>query len=273
MRRGYNNNKPIIEDNVFYGVSLGWDYCAEHEWGNNGMRSKFGIKKDKLGIEGRKITAGNVLFKEDDNLCVLTSYKPYSLKENYQPTDILSHDIKGMYHDFETAWDENDFCIATKDKSHFPYLRELYEAFQKKNVVIAYMKSDIPAFSNSSLCVLIADKLPKEVLDEMYNVDKKAKDLIEYEEKIGVTKLKEKTRNGYKNEKYFMACSPRWIDYEDAENREKLKQKIGTKYDIQFWVNYSDDDNNYGWYKAEDIIKWLSTPDLKLKSLNKEINA
>lgn len=44
---------------------------------------------------------------------------------------------------------------------------------------------------------------------------------------------------------------------------------MGTKYDIHFWINYSDDDDNFGWYIAEDIIKWLSTPGLKLKSLNK----
>ncbi len=111
----------------------------------------------------------------------------------------------------------------------------------------------------------------------MYQVDKKHHDLYEYEKEIGVTKLKEDGLEEYRNDnggktgkgKYFMACSPRWIDYENEENREKRKKEMGTKYDVQFWVNYADDDN-YGWYTTEDIIKWLSTPGLKLKSLDKK---
>lgn len=271
MRRAYRDNSIIVENDVFYGVSLGWDFCAEHEWGIKGMRRTFGLDNNKMGIEARTITKGEVLFKEDKDLCVLTSRKPYSLKEKYTAKDIIAHDISGMYNDFETAWSEDNFCIATKDKNQFKYLNELNEAFKNKNIVIAFIKSDLPVFANSSLCVLIADRIPQEAKDQMYNADKSAVDLVAYEKEIGVTELKEKTRgNGYQGEKYYMACSPRWIDYEDAENREQLKQKLGTKYDIRFWVNYSDDDNNYGWYNAEDIIKWLSTPGLKLKSLNKE---
>lgn len=271
MRRAYNNNTLIIENDVFYGVSLGWDFCAEHEHSISGIIRKFGIDTKKLGFEGRKITRGEVLFKKDNDLCVLTSDKPFGLKDEYTTKDILDYDIKGMYNEFETAWDESDFCIATKNKDHFKYLEELYEAFKNNNIVITFLKSELPVFSNSSLSVLIGDKLPEESKQEMYNVDKKGVDLIEYEKKIGVTSLKEKVKgNGYKGEKYFMACSPRWIDYENPENREKRKKELSTEYDIMFWVNYSDDDDNYGWYTAEDIIKWLSTPGLKLKSLNKE---
>lgn len=271
MRRASNNKSFIIENEVFYGVSLGWDFCAEHEWGIKGMRRHFGIDTNKVGFEGRKITKGNVLFKKGKDLCVLTSQEPYGLKENYTAKDLLGYDIKAMYQDFETAWDENDFCIATKNKEEFKYLEELNEAFKNKNIIITFLKSELPAFSNSALSILIADKLPEEAKQEMYNVDKKSIDLVEYEKKIGVTSLKQKTRgNGYKGDKYFLACSPRWIDYENPENREKRKKEYGTKYDIIFWVNYSDDDDNFGWYNAEDIIKWLSTPGLKLKSLNKE---
>jgi hypothetical protein len=228
-----------------------------------------------MGVDGRSITKGDVMFMNDGETCVLTSRKPWfsweKPKENITITDLLSHELQNMYKDFECAWDEENFCIATKDKSLFPYMEELNEAFKNKNIVIGFIKSELPVFANSSLSVLIKDKLPKSITDSMYNVDKAAFDLIEYEKKIGVTKLKEKTRgNGYKGEKYFMACSPSWIDYEDAKNREKRKKEMDTKFDIMFWINYSDDDDNYGWYKAEDIIKWLSTPGLKLKSLNKK---
>ena len=54
-----------------------------------------------------------------------------------------------------------------------------------------------------------------------------------------------------------MACSPKWINYEDAEAREKRKKEMNTEYDIMYWINYSDDDNNYGWYTVEQIREWL----------------
>jgi hypothetical protein len=273
MRRAFNDIKIIKDDTTFYGVSLGYDYCAEHEWGTKKMKDKFGIDSTKMGVNGRSITKCDVMFMKDYNLCVLTSRKPWfswqKPKENITVKDLLSHDIQYMYNDFECAWDEEDFCIATKNKDNFKYLEELNEAFNTKNIVISFIKSDLPVFANSSLSILIKDRLPESVTESMYSVDKSAIDLVEYEAKIGITKLKEETRgNGYKGDKYFVACSPKWISYDDAKYREKRKKEMKTKYDIMYWVNYSDDDDNYGWYKAEDIIKWLSTPGLKLKSLN-----
>lgn len=41
MRRAYNGNSLLIENNIFYGVSLGWDFCSEHEWGIEGMRRHY----------------------------------------------------------------------------------------------------------------------------------------------------------------------------------------------------------------------------------------
>src|SRR3972149_4695192 len=69
----------------------------------------------------------------------------------------------------------------------------------------------------------------------MYKSDKKQKDLVDYEAEIGMTKLKEDTRpaSGYKKENYYMACSPKWIDYENAENLNKIKDLKKTKFDIQ----------------------------------------
>ena len=84
-------------------------------------------------------------------------------------------------------------------------------------------------------------------------------DREDYEEKIGMKKIvAEKKHNGYKGAKYFCACSPKWIDYEDPENREKCKKEMNTKFDIQYWVNYSDDDDNYGYYTVEEIREWLT---------------
>ena len=47
MRRAYQDFGFIIEDEQFYGVSLGYDYCAEHEWGIKDMKEDLGIPELK----------------------------------------------------------------------------------------------------------------------------------------------------------------------------------------------------------------------------------
>lgn len=272
MRRGYNGH--LIEENgIFYGVALGADYCAEHEWGIKGICRRFGIKSDKLGVDSRTIT------KDDTNLIIGKSHALLRTNNSYSknrttieellPRDFYLENDKTV----QTGWDEESFGILV-DSKNISKLEELKEAFTKNDIAITFLSPSVPVFENAGLAILIKSRIPKEQLDQMYHIDKRQHDLYEYEKQIGVAKLKEPhqghgcaTKPGYK---YFMACSPKWIDYENEENREKLKEKYATKYNIRFWINYSDDDNNYGWYNAEDIIKWLSTPGLKLKSLNKE---
>lgn len=274
MRKSHNNFSIIKDENTIYGISLGYDFCAEHEWGNDDMRRKFGIDKDKMGIDGRTNSKGEVYVFENKTHILLTSSNPY--KWNITPENAKFEDAvpyEGYFKDSEitTYWDERNFCvILKKTNENVQLIRDLEQAAKDKELVISYLKSEVAAFANSSLSLTIKSRLPKEITEQMYNVDKERIDLIEYEEKIGVTELKRKSRgNGYKGDKYFCACSPHWISYNNPEEREKRKKQFNTKYDIQFWVNYSDDDDNYGWYRAEDIIKWLSTPGLKLKSLNK----
>jgi len=265
MRKAYHNSRLIHSeiDDMFYGVSLGWDFCAEHEWGIAGIISKFGIKYDVPGVDGKTIIKGEVFLAMNKDMVVLTSQRP---KENDAPKDMLSHEMR-LDSDFETAWDKSDFCIASKSLSHFSHFRKLKEAFDAKDIVIAFIQSEVPTFSNSSLCILIKSLLPENVKEEIYKADKKSSDLLEYENAIGMSFLKEKKKGKYKEIRYFLACSPKWIDYEDSEKRENLKFKWNTQYDILYWINYSDDDDNYGWYTVEEVMRWLKDGSIKLKQI------
>jgi len=88
--------------------------------------------------------------------------------------------------------------------------------------------------------------------------------LKKYEMQIGLWKLKgeqlqlRRQTNGTKG-KYWMALSPKWID-------DNKKEATKTEYEISYWVNYGDN-NTYGWFTVEQIIKWLTTPELQLSEL------
>lgn len=97
------------------------------------------------------------------------------------------------------------------------------------------------------------------------NFEKTSQNLSKYEMKIGMSKLKDEQQTIYRNSngtkgKYWMALSPKWID------SDSWKEQLRTEFDIAYWVNYGDDDV-YGWFSVEQIKQWLSTPDLKLKTL------
>lgn len=307
MRKAFNDYGFLVEDETFIGISLGYDYCAEHEWGIKGIRRDFGIPDEttrkNMGIKSRTITTvpNNLTFRKDgnDGAVLWTAYK-WGLKEGEEPK--LPHDLenyksqikssikydkehrerykkendgKDYYREEKdpmmTAWSEGDFGIAVYGEQYVAWLEFLYEQFKKKNVAITRLNiSGINPFANASLSIVVVDRLPDYALDSLYMADKSHLDLIDYEKKIGMTKIKEKAQErarkrsndrsfgSYKQLHYYMACSPRWINYEDEKAREERKKKLGTKYDIQYWINYSDDDDNYGWYIVEEIKEWLT---------------
>lgn len=276
MRKAYNNVSIVRneeKENELIGVSLGYDFCAEHEWGIKEIKENFGISaKDKIGIDARSITKGSVIFKEKDGLGLIRGCDSFAARyhklDDRSFDECIPHDLKYLDKDKEvhTAWCDNDFCVIGPVED----IREIANAFEKKNICFATI-NDMPAFGGTSLCILIKDRVPQEAVEQMAYVDTKARDLSKYEEKIGITKLKEKKyKSTYSNDfdekkhKYWMALSPRWINYKNEDPESKINSN--TEYDIMYWVNYGDDET-YGWFTVEQIKKWLETPGLKLKDI------
>lgn len=314
MRKAYNNYGMIVVDDKFVGVSLGFDFCAEHEWGIEGIRRICGIpegSRKNMGVVSRTITKCPKLFFKEGKIkkvkhAIMYTYSSWLGEEDgekYIPQDLANY-AKYIQSDVEyrlkrnkeieeknstitnpedkrlpieendpimTAWDGDSFGVAVYGDKETEWLKELYEAFHNNNVTIAVtdLRSRNP-FSGSSLCLLITNRIPQETLDQMYMADKTHYDREDYEESIGMKKILSKhgNKNGYKGAKYFIACSPKWIDYENAEAREAKKAKMNTEYDIMYWVNYSDNDDNYGWYTVEEIREWM-TGEKKLSEIRK----
>lgn len=291
MRRASNDYGIIVIDDKFIGFALGYDYCAEHEWGIKGIRRLCGIpesSKENMGVKSRRITVcPPLVFKEEtlkkQKYAYLYTGQKYNSQEENEKN--IPRDLSDYKETFKwrlkwaeehpdakrsekvddtilTAWDDNGFGVAVIGEKEVEYLKELYQAIQDKNLTIASTNlRAINPFAGTSLCLLITDRIPQETLDAMYMADKEYYDREDYEEKIGMKKIIAKygNKNGYQGDKYFCACSPNWIDYNSVENREKVKKQKNTVFDIIYWINYSDNDNNYGWYTVEEIREWMTT--------------
>lgn len=288
MRRAFNEYGLIVIDGKFIGISLGYDFTSEHEWGIKGIRRDCGIleaTKKTMGVACRSITiCPNIKFIEGVNndvkhAVMFTDYSWNTNSKVHIPQDLDGYVEKLKWDDdyhkkisekkkeivnkkdsIITAWDSDGFGVAVYGDKETEYLSELHQAFKDVNVTIAVtnLRASNP-FAGSALCLLITDRIPKETTDQMYLADKEFFDREDYEEKIGMKKIIKKygNKNGYRGDKYFCACSPKWIDYTDEENREEVKAQMNTKYDITYWVNYSDDDSNFGHYSVEEIREWM----------------
>lgn len=288
MRKASQDNGIIVVNDKFVGIALGYDYCAEHEWGIKDLKRVCGMpeaNKNNMGVKNRTITkCPPLVFREEThkkrNFAIL-----YSSSSTWQTQEELEkhlpHDFKNWKDDLlwnekwntehpstrgdkdniSTAWDGGSFGITVMGDKEVEYLKELYEALKKCNITIAVanLRAKNP-FAGSSLCLMITDRIPQETLDAMYNGDKEYFDREDYEKEIGMKEIIAKygNKNGYQGLHYFMACSPKWIDYDDEKAREKRKKELNTKYNIQYWINYSDSDNNAGWYTVEEICEWLT---------------
>lgn len=297
MRKASHDNGFIVDEGKFIGIALGYDYCAEHEWGIKGIKQMCGIpdaNRKNMGVKNRTITKVPPLeFREE----VVTRETKTKKKGKYailyterrmlwqsvsdDKKDNLPHcftnwkedikwnaewnanhpDTRDDKDDIITAWDEGSFGVAVFGEKEVEWLKELKTAIEEKRLTIAVANLRVKnPFAGSSLCLMITDRIPQETLDAMYMGDKEYFDREDYEKKIGMKKIIEKygNKNGYQGLHYFMACSPKWIDYFDKKSREEQKKKYNTKYDIMYWINYSDSDNNYGWYTVEEIREWLT---------------
>lgn len=295
MRRASQSNGLIVNNDKFIGIALGFDFCAEHEWGITDLKRICGMpdaSRKNMGVANRTITKVPLLvFREETykkrKMALLFTGREW--RTEGENDDYLPHDLKNWKEDLIwnekwnkehpdtgsdkdniiTAWDGGSFGVAVLGDKEVEWLKELKAEIEKKNLTIAVanLRAKNP-FAGSSLCLMITDRIPKETLDALYMGDKEYFDREEYEEKIGMKKIIEKNKGRYGELHYFLACSPKWIDYSDKEAREEQKKKHNTKYDIMYWINYSDDDNNYGWYTVEEIREWM-TGNKKLKDIRR----
>lgn len=224
----------VVEEGKVIGVSLGADYCAEHEWGIKGLQESFGINTDPsvFGINKRIITQ---IPKGFDYYPTGKLWGFY-----YMPYGTLAPFIKselgGHFKDeavLRTAWDESSFAVLSDQKDDKKYLKTIFEEFQKKNGVITLAGGQV--FQNAGLCLIIADRLPKSTTDLWYDADKVRYEAAEEMKASGIEELLKE-----KGKRYF-ALSPK-------------RQDDGT---LRYWLNpYDQKDNNWGWFTLDDLQKW-----------------
>jgi len=245
MRAGRMNKGLVKDDNgKVLGISLGADFCAEHEWGITGLRQAFGMDNTKMGVAARTTT----VFDEDQFIFIDDKDYVLLMFSAYGRIDGRRREALGVPDDedgFSSGWSENTFGVLAKAGTEAAdYVKRLYKAFQEKDVMIMVGAPKLKAFDNGGLLLSIASKLPQEVHDIMEQGDKDIIALEEADEATGIKKLLKE-----KGKEYF-ALSPRWLKDMRGDWPE-------TKHPVVYWLNPRHQRiDNYGYFTVEQLELW-----------------
>ena len=251
MRAAFNKKEILKDrDGIFYGINLGFDFCAEHEWGIKKLISYLGVNETLLGIDKRKQQVEVIGY----NTCTFTKDKQkwigFMLSSTYYGNEISKYSnkefkdflLKRMYIPYgknpciSTAWDEKEFAIICPIEDRF-IIDELVEAIKNKELVIG-IGADANPFSRGGLLLMIESKIPQEIKDAVKEAD------VDYLKLMYVAFKKTKIENLLKRKKKeYYALSPKWANEEKTE--------------VLYWLNPKDQQNvNYGWFTLADLRLW-----------------
>lgn len=272
MRKAYNDFEFVQdEQDNFIGISLGYDYCAEHEWGIEGIKSKLGIPRElvseNFGLDFRTVSIFNEkelsFFETKKIVAKKTNYFGFLFLNNYWKVDGIEnipYDLSFYVNEMSpnkrskegreiiTAWDENSFGIVVRNKENIKKLEELYEAFKQKNICIGLFGGGV--FKNPSLTIAIKSKIPQEIKENIKKSDIESFKLLNLKEEWG-KKIK---KSGKQN---FYGLSISFFNYFDIEKEKESMKKNKTAYNYLIWINISNE--NSGWYIVEQVIEWLKS--------------
>jgi len=245
MRRGTHDVGTFVsEDGVFQGISLGWDFTAEHEWGIAGIKHDYGLRdvsRKVNGIESRRIQRIpdflQLIIKQD--ITYLISTRHFAADD--KPTKKFIDGKMSAYGDGElqAAWDSGSFAFRVTGKENRKYLKELMIAFNNDDVIITFGNGD-PAnpFSRNGMLFLIASRLPQSYNDELVAVDTDRFDRYDMMEASGIEK---KLRDAGLS--WFALTPKMWANEEKTE--------------VSYWLNPAEQHKyNSGWMSIADLEEW-----------------
>lgn len=270
MRRGNRNGWHVEEGKIIF-LSLGADYCAEHEWGINDLRLMLGVDgakpkysqeevkyKNPHGISRRRIInhdpirlyehRGQALLMCDDRW-IIDRFDKHLKEDGFAKTwkEFRPREL-GLLGDetLATAWDGGSFGVLAKGDDAVR-LRELHKQILAQNVAIWVGGTSNP-FDRGGLILAIVSNVPTEHLETMRAADEDAEKLKAASDATGIIERLKAAGKG------FFACAPRWMEgtFQTVDGEKK------STHPVIYWLNPMEQhENHFGWFTVEDLDQWI----------------
>lgn len=267
MRNATHDVKWIEDENRLVGISLGYDFCAEHEFGVQTIREGLGISGG-LGVEGRTATKQPEVFRFElyDHqvkkkrgtrkeppvwpaaiLHIAAFSSPWM---NNQTVEELVKLGEANFHtgpfddwykperdDIRVSWDEAEVLINVRGAENVAKLTELVELFRKNDLSLAEPGGGL--FARTGLSLVAPSRMTAEEKKEVLDRDLEYERLLKAAADTGIEKRLKNA--GFR----YYALNPGWANEEKTEVRFFLNPLEQTK-------------NKSGWFTTNELDEWIA---------------
>lgn len=243
MRRAFNDTAIITDDNEkIMGVNLGFDFCAEHEFGIKRLYQDFGMKREEeLGYESvRNTIAPKGLFFQLKKSSAALIYQRFANSPK-DLEDVLRYTLylpSGDETGIACAWSGESFGLNVPNiYKNVPKM--LYEAFLEKNGIIILGGNKNP-FARGGLMLLdyalISEKWKEEARKSDSEYREEQRKFRQIENESGIFELMKKSGKEF----YYLSIG-----------------RLDEKGQPLWWLNPSEQQKyESGWYHTEELKQW-----------------
>jgi hypothetical protein len=263
MRRAYYDIGWILAgDGTLQGVSLGYDHCAQHEWGIASMLDLLGVALPEfpLGVgdrqvrhapakwlalhefscrprdQRRKAYPAALLVLHEDPVSRepgngVQLMRACSLDFHSDPTDSFYKQA----HDLAASWDRESFALLARGEANIARLRELHAAFLACDIAVAVPWAR--SFFVGGVSFVLPSRIPEEARALVLEQDLAHKELHDAARATGIEALLAAAG------KACHALSPAWFDEAQDE--------------LIFFLNPVDQRcYRHGWFTLAELQEW-----------------
>lgn len=255
MRRAFNA-KLIYHESKFLGINLGYDYCAEHEWGIEGLENAFGLNPALMGVQRYqnsvipngpycKLQPIEFTDRKTPWVGLYFNAKQYFEMDRKELKKHMPLPFKNAEDEICSAWDQNSFAIVVH-KTNKWVINEILDAINRNDLAIGIGANTNP-YSRGGLQLMIVSYMPQEMKDAILESHEDYDKLMKAVKKTNIENI---LKNA--NKRYY-ALSPQWYSPNFKPNGRELE----TKHKVIFFLNpHEQSKYNYGWFTVEELIDW-----------------
>lgn len=276
MRQSTHNTEIISFDGQPAGISLGFNFTAEHQQGIAALSSILGTQSGrKPGLHQfkvSKIPANSAIigFYEREKatktiaaetrlvICIDRETAQEMADPKSDPMRLPSTHIENgkSSRDLAISWNKNGLCIRAFGDQERQILAEIKDALHQGDVLINLGGGANP-FSLPGLNLTILSRIPQSVHDEFAAMEKDAAELQAAAEATSIYGDLEAAGC------HHHALKPKWAKELRSVGRTKPgmetseTHQIQTSHPVVFFLNPRDQrNNNYGWFTVEELQLW-----------------
>ncbi len=250
----------LAEDGTLQGLCLGYDRCAEHEWGIQTLERLLGVPQPEFRIG----PADRLIHRPEFLKLHEYSVKPRDKRRKAYPavllTGVASHSFYGTQtvqelvsscqvsffsepgskwheprYDLAAAWGERDFAVQVRGAENIERLRAIAAAAERGD--LALTNSGSGWLDRHAICLVILSSLSEAEVQAVTERDEAHRELILAARATGIEEVLKAA-----GKKWF-ALSPGW--------RDKRKQHV------DFFLNPHDQQlYDFGWFTVDELRQW-----------------